>query len=348
MKIVRDSNLELLRLFAIFGIIIHHLLIKGASTCGYLTTYNYNTDGALGIVLNSICIGGVNCFILITGWFGIQKPIKGFVKIFFETCIFGLISYFFLICFWDVKLSIKAMIMSMDFRTNWFVRSYMMLLLISPMIERSLKDISYSQMKLWIFLLCILNFVFILYLNEQNNNGYNYINFIFLYYIGRFLKLSVPNKWFASFQKYSLLIFILMAFSLSTGYFLLYFLNRLPISIVWFGYNQPMVILLSVSCFTFFTKIKIQRRWINSFATGVFGVFILHTTPLVIPIRDAIANSVFHHHSYWGLLVMGLILFIVCIFVSLPISKATALTSQRIYGIICDKIMASNNQIKTS
>ena len=57
-QIVRDSNFELLRLLAMFGIIVHHLVIKGASTGGYGETYDYDRDGSMGVVLNSLVVGG--------------------------------------------------------------------------------------------------------------------------------------------------------------------------------------------------------------------------------------------------------------------------------------------------
>lgn len=46
-EIVRKSNIELLRVVAMLMIIFHHLVIKGADTCGYLTPYNIS-DGLLG------------------------------------------------------------------------------------------------------------------------------------------------------------------------------------------------------------------------------------------------------------------------------------------------------------
>lgn len=58
-QIVRDSNFELLRLLAMFGIIVHHLVIKGASTCGYVETYVYDRDGSMGLLLNSLVVGGL-------------------------------------------------------------------------------------------------------------------------------------------------------------------------------------------------------------------------------------------------------------------------------------------------
>lgn len=56
--IVRNSNFELLRLLAMFGIIVHHLVIKGASTCGYIDSYDYERDGVVGLLLNSFVVGG--------------------------------------------------------------------------------------------------------------------------------------------------------------------------------------------------------------------------------------------------------------------------------------------------
>lgn len=59
---VRLSNFELLRIVAMFGIVLHHLVIKGASTCGYVTPYNYEKDGFIGLILNSLVIGGGELF----------------------------------------------------------------------------------------------------------------------------------------------------------------------------------------------------------------------------------------------------------------------------------------------
>ena len=56
-SIIRDSNFELLRLLAMFGIIVHHLVIKGASTCGYVETYDYDRDSSMGLLLNSLVVG---------------------------------------------------------------------------------------------------------------------------------------------------------------------------------------------------------------------------------------------------------------------------------------------------
>lgn len=38
-------------------IVCHHLVIKGADTCGYVTPYTYEKDGLIGIFINSFVVG---------------------------------------------------------------------------------------------------------------------------------------------------------------------------------------------------------------------------------------------------------------------------------------------------
>ena len=57
----RQSNFELLRLVAIFMIIVHHLVIKSAETCGYTQPYLYERDGVIGLILNGLVVGGGKC-----------------------------------------------------------------------------------------------------------------------------------------------------------------------------------------------------------------------------------------------------------------------------------------------
>lgn len=53
----RQSNFELLRLVAMFMIVFHHVLIKGAQTVGYTHPFSLDTDGVLGVYLNSLVVG---------------------------------------------------------------------------------------------------------------------------------------------------------------------------------------------------------------------------------------------------------------------------------------------------
>ena len=55
---VRESKFELLRLFAIFCIVYHHLLINGVNICGYNSPYIIDDNGIMPLIINSLLMGG--------------------------------------------------------------------------------------------------------------------------------------------------------------------------------------------------------------------------------------------------------------------------------------------------
>lgn len=261
---------------------------------------------------------------LITGWFGIRHTMKGLVKILLETCLFGLISYIILLLLGGDSFSISHLKDSMDFRFNWFVVSYMMLSLVSPIIERSLINLEFKEFKKWMILLCVFNFVFVLLLNRINDNGYNVVHFIFLYYIARFMKTMKDggNLWYKRFEKYSLPIYIIMVLTLTLGFLFLNEYRHAPKSIKWFGYNNPILLMASVAFFVSMAKMHLKSRWINYLASGVFGVFILHTTKYMIPYRNDITHDVYLNYGYAGIIALSVIILFAGLIISVPGAKA--------------------------
>lgn len=221
----------------------------------------------------------------------------------------------------ESNFSVKDLYDSVDFRNNWFVNSYLMLLLLTPIIEKSLQNIQYSELKKWIILLCIFNIVFVFLFRNLNDNGYNVIQFVFLYYIARFLRLGYEKKWGVLLRKISVPLYILMAISLSLGFYLLSFCGKSVKSIVWFGYNQPLVLILSVAFFLIFAKLRFSSKLVNSISTGMFGVFVLHTTVHLIPIRNDFAHSIYCEYGYWGIVCLAILLFFVCLVIAIPCSR---------------------------
>ena len=249
---------------------------------------------------------------------------KGLVKILLETCLFGLISYIILLLLGGDSFSISHLKDSMDFRFNWFVVSYMMLLLVSAIIERSLINLEFKEFKKWMILLCVFNFVFILLLNRINDNGYNVVHFIFLYFIARFLKTMKDNGnlWYKRFEKYSLPIYIIMVLTLTLGFLFLNEYRHAPKSIKWFGYNNPILLMASVAFFVSMAKMHFKSRWINYLASGVFGVFILHTTKYMIPYRNDITHDVYLNYGYVGIIALSVIILFAGLIISVPGAKA--------------------------
>lgn len=248
-----------------------------------------------------------------------------------------MISYLFVsIC--ESSFSFRFMFDSVDFRNNWFVNSYLMLLLLTPIMEKSLANIQYDELKKWIILLCIFNIVFVFLFRNLNDNGYNVIQFIFLYYIARFLKLGYERKWCVLLRIYSLPLYILAVISLSLGFYFMSINGKLVKSIVWFGYNQPLVLILSIAFFMSFAKLRFCSNIINRISTGVFGVFVLHTTIHIIPIRNVFAHFIYSQYGYLGILGLTIIIFLLCLVLSIPCSKmiSKAVTAFGMKSHLCE------------
>ena len=80
-KKVRQSNLELLRVVAMLMVVVLHSTF---TTFGYARANMVQAHPArwLGIITAaSVCMGCVNLFVLITGWFGTSFRPRGIVRI---------------------------------------------------------------------------------------------------------------------------------------------------------------------------------------------------------------------------------------------------------------------------
>ena len=90
----RDSNLELYRIFLMLGIIAHHLIVNS----GLEVNYDFNNLSFNMIFAQFFGMFGkigINCFILITGYFMVTQNItlKKFLKLFLEFLFYEVLIY---------------------------------------------------------------------------------------------------------------------------------------------------------------------------------------------------------------------------------------------------------------
>ena len=57
---IRNSNFELLRIFAMLGIVLHHLMVNDLDVLGYNKPFNAEMGGATFPMLNSVAVCGVD------------------------------------------------------------------------------------------------------------------------------------------------------------------------------------------------------------------------------------------------------------------------------------------------
>lgn len=271
-----------------------------------------------------LCGGGVNLFVMITGWYGVKHIRKGLVRLVADCLTFGAISYILLLLLSVHPFNIKEFIASMMFYKNWFVVSYMMLLLTVPIIETSLRYASLQQQKHWLILLFLFNFVFGYIMGWVNADGYNAIQFVWLYYIARYLRLTKDKEWNMWLSRNGLWIYAACSLGLASCFIFASNIGCAQNTLRWFSYNNILVVMASIGVFMWISDVDIQNKYINLIASGMFGVFLIHTTPYIIPFRNAITYNIFEEYAYWGIFVEACVILVAGFFIAIVVNKISS------------------------
>lgn len=280
----RDSNIELLRILCICGVIIlHYSNTQIGKALLYVDHESINYYVLMFLINISIC--GVNLFMLISGYYLsnnfkviLVKPIK---------LLFAVISFKFVIYCIHVFLSKETLgivsIFNALLPTNYFIILYITVYLISPYIN---KIFLYSEYKVSRRFILILFMIFSVYptivdvLGRLGFNiwglssigmygsqyGYSFVNFLLIYCLGVFC-----NK--LDFEKinYKKLIILLVVCNVVLNSW-----SYLDSNTAW-EYCNPVLILQTIIIFILFKKIKIQKsKKINLLGDAAFTVFLLH------------------------------------------------------------------------
>lgn len=280
----RNSNLELLRIVCMLFIICHHWIVFILDNCGYHVPLGDTKQDYTSVFLNSFFIIGVNCYVLISGYFGIKlswKPIKKIVG----ACLFyGALCYFISLAippFNSEGFSFLTLLERMYPGNWWFLMEYIVLILLSPMLNKSIENIDSKTFRLYIILLLIVNVGIGYCLNDRvNKTGYNIMNFIMLYYIGRFLNRNFEQHVAYLKRKWLWLVYILSSAMLFIGFIILSkYMDSTRIALKWFGYNNPLVLISSVAFFLIFALTKMKNSVvINTIAASTLVVYICRSS----------------------------------------------------------------------
>lgn len=271
----RYSNIELLRLVLMLMIVMFHYVCHGLH---FNTTSAYTTPFHpwWGWFLYPIVCYKVNCFVFISGYFGIKfstKKILSFIiqLFFYALCtfiIFTLLNGNSLSVFFNVSTWCKL------FNINgrwWFAYSYLFLMLLAPILNYGLNGLSKRQLEITILSLIIFSTSGFRWWAHATTEPTTIMvtTYTIAGYIRRypcdFLIQHCRLIWFTT-------ITILLFWS---GIY--YFTGSMSADkwIYISANNNPLCLLASISFFYVFQQIKIPNiKIINFLASGVFAVYL--------------------------------------------------------------------------
>ena len=279
----RDSNFELLRIIAMFLVLIVHAdyLSLGRPTQTQIIQEPFSSIGR--IFFQAMSIACVNIFILISGWFGIKPNLKSFSNFIFQCIFFYVGIYLVGIVSGFTTFTPKTFVRTFALiKWNWFIYSYILLYILAPALNSYINNSPRKQLLNTI--ICFYTFQtiygFLFRTVDFFHDGYSTISFIGLYMLARYIKLY-PCKYTTLSTKNDLLIILLSITLIATIEFILISHNA-PKHFEYNNYINPFVILAALYTLLLFSKLKFHSKFINWIATSCFAVYLIHINPLLL------------------------------------------------------------------
>jgi len=264
-------------------LLIHYLPTRGIPSPESIRLEPFET--ILNLELRSITFVCVNCFILISGYFGIKWKIKSFSRLIYLILFWSAISYM-IATYLEPKGIYDTFLTSNNYIANtftlrWFIGAYLCLYIIAPLMNEFINNSTQKRLARYIICFYIFSTIFGWIMKSTNfNEGMSELHLAGLYLIGAYLRKTQLKlfcyKPYVDLGLFLCLGFFLVALNISTLY--------IGISKSPYGYLNPIVITQSVYLFLFFKKLHVRHTaMINFIAASTFSAYLLHTD---LHIRD--------------------------------------------------------------
>lgn len=287
----RMAQFELLRILAMCGVVMNHVFNYGLQiydnfSIDVSTPWRAILWGILEI-MKLLALPSVNCYILISGYFLIDKTQfrwKGIWRIWSETWFYAVGIYLLAVALslipfcWNDLLENATPILS---NTYWFVTSYLALILIAPFLAMLMKHVSKRQYQIVLILGGIVCFQ--LFLGHFLMDPQQILLFVYLFLIGGYIRRYHDDKDDnRSFPVIALggILAIMFAYTLYKNIYV----GNTQFMIYAMAYNG-LVLPMSVALFMWVKQWNIRRPALRSVIYAIaplsFAVYIIHTQPVV-------------------------------------------------------------------
>lgn len=306
---IRESNFELLRIVSMIFIVMHHYAIHG--------DFNSLSGGEYSpalLFVQILLIGGklgVNCFVLISGYFLIMSSestsriLRIWLQVFFYSVSGWCIAYIMGEATLGNEL-FKALfpVISEEY---WFASAYVLMCLFSPYLNRYIKALDARQLLKNICLMLVVWSVMptiwnIIPVNTKPSFQLNsFLWFCTLYMVAAYIRLYMNNedknekyvRYFAiAIGTYFLIVLSIFVFDFLGARFGIFKNSAFMFS----SDNSVLMTVMSISLFMGFRSIKLPaNKVINKFAATTFGIYLIHDNKYMRSLiwRDTLKNGMF-------------------------------------------------------
>lgn len=284
----KDMRYEFLRSVAMLLIILLHFLSHG----GVNQNLDYgNFDYIFFSIMRTLGYLGVNCFVLISGYFLYKSAFRfsKVMRIVLQTLFYSILGALIVVFFFKDNLGAKDILFSLFPVTSnkyWFVSVYVMMLFVSPLLNIVLNKMNKEQhfraICASIMIFSVLPIV-LFWSKGVLSDGKDIMWFLTLYIIAAYIRkydVQIKNKAVIKFFLISIIGTVLLETSIK-GFAQLIHIPT-PEKIMFFN-NQFFILSASVLLFIGARNISMNRvsNMLAKMGGFTFGVYLLHDNDLL-------------------------------------------------------------------
>lgn len=322
----RNPSFEILRVVAMFLIVVWHFLMHGVG----MKPIGVSDDLPSLVNLCSMeiigCLAKVstNCYILITGYFVIrqttpkwEKIPKTWAPIFF----YSVVIFFAFLLFSNLRLGWEAFgksLMPIYFGRYWFATRYLALVALAPFLAIVAQALTRRQYLVMLGAMAVVNFDFLLGSDLSGNNSLLW--FVFLFFVGGYIRMYFNHEGANHFGKLYFITAITLAAIFLIKTFVHYGAFSSPMMVDYHD-NNGILFVAALMLFLWTARFKAPDTWfvrlLVRIAPLTFGVYLIHDNVYVRRMlwgRWLDVHSWVHSWEFVPLLVASTVgIFIICI-----------------------------------
>lgn len=281
----RQSNIELLRIFAMFFIVAHHYVVNS----GVLELYQIDQPSGNMVFCQLWSLWGktaINAFVMISGYFMCTSrlTVRRYCKVFCEWMFYSIVCYAILLLFGFEVLSLKRL-MHLFFEIfirvdKGFTASFMWFYLGIPFYNALINTL--NKRYLLMLNVLLLSLFVVPYSVFKNSDVFHHVFwYMEIYFLGAFVRLH-PFRWMSSARvcwSWFVSLVLLACCSVIVRDFVHISAIRFVVAPFVPGQScQMMCLLVGTFAFLSFKNLRVSYHpLINHIASTTFGVLCIHT-----------------------------------------------------------------------
>lgn len=280
----RRSNLELYRIIVMLLIVSHHYVVNS----GLLEVMEQNPLSSHSIYLYLLGMWGktgINCFVLITGYFMCKSHItcRKYLKLLLEVIFYNIVCWIaFTISSYEPFSLIgmaKSLVPIVGLSSEYFTSCFLVFYLFIPFLNILIGNLD-KQKHILLLVLCLAAYT-ILPVIPKFHVTFNYVTwFCILYFISSYIRMYGFCEKLKSFH-WGIITLVLMLLSVVSVLFMLFVHVQYGIHLMPYRFvadsNMVFAVLVSISSFMFFNGLSVkQSKLINVVSASTFGVLCIH------------------------------------------------------------------------